>query len=190
MIKTASDDCGSVLCDVQTDVMVSRGDRACLDDVDPSDLSWPPPIEVEDAVKECDPELISPLDDSQEDHGPSPQQGLTSLALPASLKTRLVRLRSEEDLYPSAIEIVIRQGRGSVSLLQRALGIGYGRAARMIDFMADDGIVGGFRKTGIPRDVLYTWEAWVASRNSKPSKIHEGQSNVEPTAQTAEWRAV
>ena len=30
------------------------------------------------------------------------------------------------------------------SLLQRALGIGYGRAARLIDFMAEDGIVGAY----------------------------------------------
>ncbi len=31
-------------------------------------------------------------------------------------------------------------------MLQRALGIGYGRAARLIDFMAEDGIVGEFKK--------------------------------------------
>ena len=42
------------------------------------------------------------------------------------------------------IDVVVREGRGSVSLLQRALGIGYGRAARLIDFMAEDGIVGNY----------------------------------------------
>ncbi len=47
-------------------------------------------------------------------------------------------------LYEAAIDIVVREGRGSVSLLQRALGIGYGRAARLIDFMAEDGIVGHY----------------------------------------------
>ncbi len=49
-----------------------------------------------------------------------------------------------DDLYESAVEIVIREGRGSVSLLQRCLGIGYGRAARLIDFMAEDGVVGPY----------------------------------------------
>ena len=44
----------------------------------------------------------------------------------------------------SGRRLVIREGRGSVSLLQRALGIGYGRAARLIDFMAEDGIVGQY----------------------------------------------
>src|SRR5207249_7286796 len=51
---------------------------------------------------------------------------------PASLKSR-------DPVYEQAIGIVVREGRGSVSLLQRALGIGYGRAARLIDFMAEDG---------------------------------------------------
>lgn len=64
-----------------------------------------------------------------------------------------------DDLYEAAIEIVIREGRGSVSLLQRALGIGYGRAARLIDFMAEDGIVGTYNGSSA-REVLYNPEQW------------------------------
>ena len=59
---------------------------------------------------------------------------------------------------------MIREGRGSCSLLQRALGIGYGRASRLIDFMAEDGIVGEFKK-GEPREVLYSWEEWEALKS-------------------------
>src|SRR5262249_30876184 len=51
------------------------------------------------------------------------------------------RLRARDALYEQAVEVIIREGRGSVSLLQRALGIGYGKAARFIDYMGDDGIV-------------------------------------------------
>jgi S-DNA-T family DNA segregation ATPase FtsK/SpoIIIE len=69
------------------------------------------------------------------------------------------RLRSRDDLYEAAIEVVLREGRGSVSLLQRALGIGYGRAARLIDFMAEDGIVGTYNGSSA-REVLYTPEQW------------------------------
>ena len=69
----------------------------------------------------------------------------------------LERLRDRDDLYEQAIEVVVREGRGSVSLLQRALGIGYGRAARLIDFMAEDGIVGGYNGSNA-REVLYTPE--------------------------------
>jgi S-DNA-T family DNA segregation ATPase FtsK/SpoIIIE len=70
-------------------------------------------------------------------------------------------LKERDELYEAAIEVIIREGRGSCSLLQRALGIGYGRAARLIDFMAEDGIVGEF-KSGAAREVLYSWEEWEA----------------------------
>ncbi len=79
-------------------------------------------------------------------------------------KERGAALKERDELYEPAIEIVIREGRGSCSLLQRALGIGYGRAARLIDFMAEDAIVGEF-KSGSAREVLYTWEEWEAMKN-------------------------
>jgi S-DNA-T family DNA segregation ATPase FtsK/SpoIIIE len=79
-------------------------------------------------------------------------------------KERGAALKERDELYEPAIEIVIREGRGSCSLLQRALGIGYGRAARLIDFMAEDGIVGEY-KSGSAREVLYTWEEWENLKN-------------------------
>ena len=73
------------------------------------------------------------------------------------------RLRARDELYEQAIEVVVREGRGSVSLLQRALGIGYGRAARLIDFMAEDGIVGQYNGSKA-REVLLTPEQWEAMK--------------------------
>ncbi len=70
-------------------------------------------------------------------------------------------MRKRDELYEAAIEVVIREGRGSVSLLQRALGIGYGRGARLIDYMAEDGIVGDYNGSQA-REVLYTPEQWEA----------------------------
>jgi DNA segregation ATPase FtsK/SpoIIIE, S-DNA-T family len=81
----------------------------------------------------------------------------------------LETLRARDDVYEAAIEVVIREGRGSVSLLQRSLGIGYGRAARLIDYMAEDGIVGEF-KSGSAREVLYTLEEWEALKNGASPK--------------------
>ena len=69
------------------------------------------------------------------------------------------KLRERDPMYEQAIEIVIREQRGSTSLLQRALGVGYGRASRLIDFMAEDGIVGAFNGSNA-RDVLVTPEEW------------------------------
>jgi S-DNA-T family DNA segregation ATPase FtsK/SpoIIIE len=71
----------------------------------------------------------------------------------------LESLRARDELYEQAIEVILREGRGSVSLLQRAMGIGYGRAARLIDFMAEDGIVGDYNGSQA-REVLYTPEQW------------------------------
>jgi S-DNA-T family DNA segregation ATPase FtsK/SpoIIIE len=74
-------------------------------------------------------------------------------------------LKERDELYESAIEIVVREGRGSVSLLQRSLGIGYGRAARLIDYMAEDGIVGAYNGSNA-REVLYKQEDWEQLRAS------------------------
>jgi S-DNA-T family DNA segregation ATPase FtsK/SpoIIIE len=47
-------------------------------------------------------------------------------------------------LYKEAAELVIRHKQGSVSLLQRRLGIGYQRAARLIDQLEQAGVVGPY----------------------------------------------
>ncbi|MFM8263749.1 MAG: DNA translocase FtsK 4TM domain-containing protein [Pirellula sp.] len=71
--------------------------------------------------------------------------------------------RKRDDLYEAAVDIVVREGRGSCSLLQRALGIGYGRAARLIDFMAEDGIVGEYAGSQA-REVVITVDQWERMR--------------------------
>ncbi|MEX2186619.1 MAG: DNA translocase FtsK [Pirellulales bacterium] len=67
--------------------------------------------------------------------------------------------RRRDDLYERAVDTVVREGRGSVSLLQRTLGIGYGRAARLIDFMAEDNIVGAYNGAQA-REVLISIAEW------------------------------
>jgi S-DNA-T family DNA segregation ATPase FtsK/SpoIIIE len=47
-----------------------------------------------------------------------------------------------DDLYEAAKEIVVHHQQGSISLLQRRLKIGYSRAARLIDEMEEEGVVG------------------------------------------------
>jgi S-DNA-T family DNA segregation ATPase FtsK/SpoIIIE len=69
------------------------------------------------------------------------------------------KFSDRDELYESAIDIVVREGRGSVSLLQRSLGIGYGRGARLIDFMAEDGIVGPYNGSQA-REILITLAQW------------------------------
>jgi len=64
-----------------------------------------------------------------------------------------------DELFNDAVRIVLESQRGSVSLLQRKLGIGYSRAARLIDLMAETGLVGDY-KGSQAREVLYTLEEW------------------------------
>ena len=47
-----------------------------------------------------------------------------------------------DDLYEDAKRIVVQHQQGSISLLQRRLKIGYSRAARLIDEMEEEGVVG------------------------------------------------
>jgi len=64
-----------------------------------------------------------------------------------------------DDLYDEAVKIVLETQRGSATLLQRRLEIGYTRASRLIDMMAEEGIVGPF-KGSKAREVYYTLEEW------------------------------
>ncbi len=62
-------------------------------------------------------------------------------------------LAGDDDLYEEAVELVYASGSASTSLLQRRLKIGYGRAARLLDEMEEQGIVGPPRGSK-PREVL------------------------------------
>lgn len=59
----------------------------------------------------------------------------------------------DDALYQEAVRVVCDAGRASTSTLQRRLRIGYGRAARLIDIMEKDGIVGPPDGTK-PRELL------------------------------------
>ena len=74
--------------------------------------------------------------------------------------------RERDELYDEAVQVVIREGRGSVSLLQRALGVGYGRGARLIDWMAEDGIVGGYNGSQA-REVVMSMAEWDEVKESR-----------------------
>lgn len=60
---------------------------------------------------------------------------------------------NEDPMYRDAVRVVLEMGKASTSILQRRLRLGYGRAARILDMMQRDGIIGppdGSR----PREVL------------------------------------
>jgi DNA segregation ATPase FtsK/SpoIIIE, S-DNA-T family len=92
--------------------------------------------------------------------------------------TSMEQIKKRDELYDSAIEVVIREGRGSCSLLQRCLGIGYGRAAKLIDFMAEDGIVGDYNGSKA-REVVMTMAQWQAMQGLEVDEEDIEEDDVE-----------
>lgn len=60
---------------------------------------------------------------------------------------------SKDEFFDEAVKMVLETGQASVSMLQRRLRLGYTRAARLIDAMEEEGIVGPFRGSK-PREIL------------------------------------
>ncbi len=104
----------------------------------------------------------------------------------------------EDPMFDRAVEIVLETGRGSVSLLQRRLAIGYTRASRLIDLMGIAGIIGE-HKGSVAREVMISPEEWaemqrmVAEEANRrgitlgdPNDPHQSlMFDPEPTAQAA-----
>jgi S-DNA-T family DNA segregation ATPase FtsK/SpoIIIE len=68
--------------------------------------------------------------------------------------TRRETLSNSDALLEEAIDLVVRRGEASTSLLVRQLGIDYPRASHLMDLMAELGILGGMRDDGRTREVL------------------------------------
>ncbi|MEN6578392.1 MAG: DNA translocase FtsK 4TM domain-containing protein [Phycisphaerales bacterium] len=93
----------------------------------------------------------------------------------------------QDDLFDEAVRVVLETKRGSVSLLQRRLSIGYARASRIIEMMAGAGILGDY-KGSQAREVLMTLEDYEQFRKdmdagkqmSLPGMEEEPEPEPEP----------
>jgi S-DNA-T family DNA segregation ATPase FtsK/SpoIIIE len=66
----------------------------------------------------------------------------------------------QDPMYEDALRVVLEMGKASTSTLQRRLRLGYGRAARILDMMHRDGIIGP-PDGSKPREVLKRPD-WIA----------------------------
>ena len=82
---------------------------------------------------------------------------------------------AKDELFEDAVRVVLETKRGSVSLLQRRLTIGYSRASRLIEAMAASGILGNY-KGSQAREVNITVEEWEAMRAQMTQDAAEGMS--------------
>ncbi len=81
----------------------------------------------------------------------------------------------EDELFDDAVRVVLETKRGSVSLLQRRLTIGYSRASRLIEQMAIRGIVGDY-KGSQAREAMYTLEEWEAMKTQMQKDADDGMT--------------
>lgn len=124
-------------------------------------------------------------------------EDLASRAKP-EFHPELIRLKAVDEevdggmrdpLFEDAVRIILESKRGSVSLLQRRLTIGYSRASRLIDQMAVAGIVGDY-KGSQAREVTMTLDDWNAVRSQMVTEREAGyqaDQDDEPVAADKPW---
>jgi S-DNA-T family DNA segregation ATPase FtsK/SpoIIIE len=59
----------------------------------------------------------------------------------------------DKELYEKAVKVVLGKRQASVSFLQRELGVGYSRAALILEKMESEGIIGPYQGAK-PREIL------------------------------------
>jgi S-DNA-T family DNA segregation ATPase FtsK/SpoIIIE len=82
---------------------------------------------------------------------------------------------AKDELFDAAVRVVLETKRGSVSLLQRRLTIGYSRASRLIEAMAAAGLVGSY-KGSQAREAMITVEEWDAMQAARQADAESGMT--------------
>jgi DNA segregation ATPase FtsK/SpoIIIE, S-DNA-T family len=88
-------------------------------------------------------------------------------------------IADQDDRYHEAVEIILGQQRGSATLLQRAMAVGYTRATRLLELMEADGLVGPFVGSK-SRDVLMTLDEWRAREAAMQEAEAAEAADAEP----------
>jgi S-DNA-T family DNA segregation ATPase FtsK/SpoIIIE len=96
---------------------------------------------VEFLREQGEPAYVESVTEAEDDDGTAPLPGLPGAD------------SGERGLYEQAVAVVAREGKASTSFLQRHLNLGYNRAAKLIEQMEKDGVVGPANHVG-KREVL------------------------------------
>jgi len=87
----------------------------------------------------------------------------------------------EDELYDAAARFVFSTERGSASLLQRKFAIGYTRASRLIDMMAEEGVLGEY-KGSQARELTMTLADWIGLKPQARGAAAEGEFDASHAA--------
>jgi DNA segregation ATPase FtsK/SpoIIIE, S-DNA-T family len=95
-------------------------------------------------------------------------------SMPDKIDFEAIAASDQSDtLYEEAKNIVVQSNRASTSLLQRRLRVGYARAARLMDILEDNGIIGPSDGTNKPREILIAREKVNESEYDDPIEDQE-----------------
>jgi S-DNA-T family DNA segregation ATPase FtsK/SpoIIIE len=75
-------------------------------------------------------------------------------------KSNLANGGEKDELYDEAVRVIMESNQASVSILQRRMRLGYTRAARIIDIMESEGLVGPYEGSK-PRRILVDRQSWL-----------------------------
>jgi DNA segregation ATPase FtsK/SpoIIIE, S-DNA-T family len=109
------------------------------------------------------------------------EKGARQSFIPDLVQTQTARKRSakaRDDLYEQAVEVVLGQQRGSATLLQRALSVGYTRATRLLELMEQDGLVGPYNGSK-SREVHLTIEEWQVQESDVAREPEDASAPVD-----------
>ena len=146
----ASQDSRTILDFSGAEKLLGRGDMLFIS----ADLSKP--VRIQGAFL-ADPEIDKVVNylkqKGEPDYIEEVTEKVSSVSAPQGVNLSFGFGNDDDDLLPEAKEIVISAGKASSSYLQRRLRIGYSRAARLLDLLQEQGVVGPAEGSK-PREVL------------------------------------
>ncbi len=92
--------------------------------------------------------------------------------LKGSVKSAAGEAGEKDEMYDEAVRVIMETNQASVSILQRRLRFGYTRAARIIDMMEQDGLVGPFEGSK-PRRILVDTKEWLKRQMMPQEEIKQ-----------------
>jgi len=142
------------------------------------DMLYAPPgtsslVRVQGAWAEDD-ELQAIVDYVTKDSAPNFSQELVQsvTGTPKAGKPGDSAPADRDELWDDAVRVILKAKRGSASLLQRSLGVGYTRGTRLLEMMEEEAIVGP-HKGSKAREVFLTLEDWEEMHGVTSGEIDE-----------------
>jgi S-DNA-T family DNA segregation ATPase FtsK/SpoIIIE len=96
---------------------------------------------------------------------------------------------AQDDLFDEGVRIILESKRGSVSLLQRRLSVGYARASRMIEMMSAAGILGEY-KGSQAREVTMTLKEYERAKEQMAADAAAGYADLADEEPEEEYAGV